>query len=149
MKAFVNEELVLELELAFPPERVFRGLTLEIASWWSHRFRDGSAVGFEPRIGGRFYEDFGGGSAALYAFVTYIEPPIKLRLEGSMGMDGPVVSVMDFDFAKSALGTRLSLRHFILGSLDPGTVEEYRSGWGEILGKTLPAWLAGGSSASV
>jgi uncharacterized protein YndB with AHSA1/START domain len=144
VKRFVNEEITIEQALPAPPERVFRALTLEIGSWWDHRFREGSSVGFEPRIGGRFYEDLGQGSAALYAIVSLIDPPRRLRLEGGMGMDGTLVSVMDFKLEPGSGGTKLSLVHGILGNLEPGIVDEYREGWRAILGKTLPAWLEKG-----
>jgi uncharacterized protein YndB with AHSA1/START domain len=144
MKRFVNEEIVLEEVLSSPPERVFKALTLEIGSWWDHRFKKGSSVGFEPRIGGRFYEDFGQGSAALYAVVGYIDPPRRLRLEGPMGMEGVLVSVMEFNLEGLGAGTRLSLVHGILGNLEPSLVDEYREGWKAILGKTIPAWLEKG-----
>jgi uncharacterized protein YndB with AHSA1/START domain len=142
MKSFVNEEIELEQILPFSPNLVFHALTAEAGHWWNHRFREGSTVGFEPRIGGRFYEDFGGGSAALYAVVEAIDPPARLVLRGAMGMDGAVVSVMVFDITEEGGGARLSLRHSIIGNLEEGTVDEYREGWREIFGKVLPGWLA-------
>jgi len=143
MKSFVNEEITLEQVLPYPPGRVFAALTTEIGGWWDHRFREGSTVGFEPRIGGRFYEDFGaGGAAACYAQVTYIDPPRRLKLQGSMGMDGALVSVMDFSLEATEGGTRLGFVHALLGNLEEGLVAEYREGWETIFGKTLPDWLA-------
>ncbi len=140
-------EIEFACELEAPPGRVFSALTAEIGRWWDHRFREGSTVGFEPRIGGRFYEDWGGGSAALYATVTFIDPPRRLRLEGPMGMDGAVLGVMEFRLEPLPAGTRLSLAHSILGSLEAATAEEYRAGWAELLGTTLPAYLAKGGAA--
>ncbi|HET7838551.1 MAG TPA: SRPBCC domain-containing protein, partial [Rectinemataceae bacterium] len=92
MKELVHEEIAQSYDLAAPIEKVFAAITSDIGKWWTHRFREGSTVGFEPKIGGRFYEEWAGGSAALYATVTYIEPPARLRLSGPMGMDGAVTS---------------------------------------------------------
>jgi uncharacterized protein YndB with AHSA1/START domain len=144
MKELVREEIALVYDFDAAPERVFTALTAEIGKWWTHRFKEGSEVGFEPRIGGRFYEEWEVGGAALYATVTYIDPPRKLRLEGPMGMSGAVAASMEFELADSGKGTRLSLVHDILASMAKEEIQEYRMGWAQLLGTTLRGYLEGG-----
>jgi uncharacterized protein YndB with AHSA1/START domain len=136
-------EIEFACELEASPGRVFSALTAEIGRWWTHRFRQGSTVGFEPRIGGRFFEEWGPGSAALYATVTLIEPPARLRLSGPMGMAGATACSLEYLLAAIPGGSRLSLVHDIFGLLDEDVVEDYRQGWIEILGTTLKAFLGG------
>ncbi len=95
----------------------------------------------EPRLGGRFYEDWGAG--ALYATVSYYEPPLKLRLTGPMGMSGAVACSMEFALEERSGATRLTLSHDILGTISRETVESYRSGWKKLLGTTLKAFVEG------
>jgi uncharacterized protein YndB with AHSA1/START domain len=133
MKEIVADSIVLSYEIEAGPARIFDALTKEIGSWWTHSFKKGKSVKLEPRVGGRFYEEWGDGTGALYAHVTYIEPPVKLRLMGPMGMSGAVASCME--------KTRLTLTHDILGTIPRDEVESYRSGWKELLGVTLRAFV--------
>ena len=142
MRELVGEELEFSELLSAEPRRVFLALTGEIGFWWDHRFKEGASVALEPRIGGRFYEETGPDGAVLYATVTRFEPPSRLVLEGPMGMPGAVLSVMDFQLVEEGEGCRLSLRHSILGLLEKPLIEDYRQGWAQILGSTLPSWLA-------
>ncbi len=143
MKELVREEIALAYDFPAPRERVFAALTSEVGKWWTHRFKEGSEVGFEPRIGGRFYEEWEPSGAVLYATVTYIDPPRRLRLEGPMGMSGAVAASMDFVLEASGTGTRLKLVHDILGSMEKDEIEEYRKGWAELLDRTLRDYLLG------
>jgi len=143
MKELVREEIALAYDFPAPPERVFAALTAEIGRWWTHRFKEGSEVGFEPRIGGRFYEEWESAGAALYATVTYIDPPRRLRLEGPMGLSGAVAASMDFELTASGTGTHASLIHDILGSMDRAEIQEYRKGWAALLDSALRDYLLG------
>jgi uncharacterized protein YndB with AHSA1/START domain len=143
MKETIAGSIELKFEIEASSKRIFAALTEEIGAWWTHRFKDGGRVVLEPRPGGRFYEDWGEGSGALYATVTYIDPPVELRLVGPMGMAGAVVGSMVFAIAETGGFTRLTLTHAILGSVDRETVEAYRSGWKELIGSSLKAHVEG------
>jgi uncharacterized protein YndB with AHSA1/START domain len=143
MKSLVSEGISFEYEYGAPIDKVFAAISSDVGKWWPHRFHQGSTVGFEPRIGGRFFEEWGPGSAALYATVTLIEPPARLRLSGPMGMAGATACSLEYLLAAIPGGSRLSLVHDIFGLLDEDVVEDYRQGWIEILGTTLKAFLGG------
>ena len=111
--------------------RVWVGL-LGIGSWWPHRFREGARVVFEPFVGGRFYEDWGSGSGALYGTVVRLAPRSHLSVSGAMGMDGPVVGLWSFDLEDDGAGTLLRATHRAFGDIPPDTAEAYRNGWREV-----------------
>jgi aryl-alcohol dehydrogenase-like predicted oxidoreductase len=81
---------------------VFTALTEEIGQRWTHSFKEKHRVILESKVGGRFYEQWDGQAGALYAVVTYLDPPVKLPAD---------------------------------------EVESYRSGWKELLGVTLRAYV--------
>ena len=145
MNELVHDRIAFTCTIGAEIGRVFKAITVEIGSWWSHRFTDGSVVAMEPRIGGRFYEEWSGTSAALYAVVQHIDPPRSLKLAGPMGMDGAVVSVMEFRLEQEGRGTKLSLAHEIFGWIESGTIESYRGGWAELLGHTLKSYCERGA----
>jgi uncharacterized protein YndB with AHSA1/START domain len=139
MSEIVSESIVLQYELRASPARVFTSLTEEVGAWWTHAFRKGAKVRLEPCVGGRFYEEWTGAAGALYATVMYLEPDRKLRLAGPMGMDGAVVSTMEFTLEPAGSATRLTLTHDIMGMVTSETPERYREGWKALLDQALRA----------
>jgi DNA-binding transcriptional ArsR family regulator/uncharacterized protein YndB with AHSA1/START domain len=117
-----------EIRIEAPREKVFDALCA-VGEWWPHRFRDGSTVGFEPTIGGRFYEDWGNGDGALYGVVGTIARPEKLSVTGPMGMTGPVTSVFTYELTEDGDATVLRCTHKAFGDISPETVEGYTHGW--------------------
>src|SRR4051794_37142400 len=84
-------DIANEGTVAAPREKVFDAI-LRMGGWWPHRFREVSTVVFEPRVGGRFYEDWGGDTGALYGTIVRLSRPDHLAIEGLMGMTGPVTA---------------------------------------------------------
>lgn len=129
-----------EVTIAAPREKVFDAV-LKIGQWWPHRFKDGSSVVLEPHVGGRFYEDWGGDSGALYGIVTRLERPSLVVVTGPMGMGGPVVGVWSFALAEDGADrTVLSGTHRAFGDISDETRQGYTEGWGEVYG-ALRAYL--------
>jgi DNA-binding transcriptional ArsR family regulator len=124
-------EVEQEAVVAAPREQVFDALC-RMGEWWPHRFRDGSTVHLEPRVGGRFWEDWGNGDGALYATVTGIHRPERLACSGPMGMAGPVASVFSLTLEERPDGTLVRLSHHAVGPIDEETRAAYHTGWGEI-----------------
>ena len=115
-----------------PRERVWDAVT-GMGAWWPHRFKDGSTVGFEPVVGGRFYEDWGDGGGALYGTVVKISAPAHLTVSGPMGMGGPVVGVWSLDLDEDGGRTVLRYAHRAFGDIDEETRAGYTAGWPEVL----------------
>jgi uncharacterized protein YndB with AHSA1/START domain len=128
-------EIVSELTVAAPPEKVWQALTGEVNSWWSHSFTEQPySITLEARIGGRFYEAFDDvGNGALFATVIYCEPPRKLKYVGAMGMARPVLNQSTWELAESEGGTRVRKVMEVFGVVPAELAEGYRRGSDELL----------------
>jgi uncharacterized protein YndB with AHSA1/START domain len=89
-----------ELRINAEPARVFTALTMEQHQWYPYnyggdRVRD---IVFEPRVGGRLYEDWGDGAGHFYGIVTHYDPPTALTLRGGL----PGGTVLEQTFALEA-----------------------------------------------
>jgi DNA-binding transcriptional ArsR family regulator/uncharacterized protein YndB with AHSA1/START domain len=122
-----------EVVVAATRERVFDALC-RMGEWWPHRFREGATVHLEPRVGGRFWEDWGDGDGALYATVTGVGRPERLVCSGPMGMQGPVAGVFAIDLEERPDGTLVRLSHQVVGPVDDQTRAAYETGWVEVFG---------------
>ena len=120
-----------EVTVAAPREKVFDA-RCQMGEWWPHAFREGSTVHLEPRVGGRFWEDWGGGDGALYATVTGIRRPEQLTCTGPMGMRVPVAGVFSLALEELPDGTLVRLSHHAIGEIDDETRAAYQTGWGEV-----------------
>jgi DNA-binding transcriptional ArsR family regulator/uncharacterized protein YndB with AHSA1/START domain len=135
-------EVEHELTVAAPREKVFDALT-RMGEWWPHRFREGSSVHLEPTVGGRFWEQWAEGGA-LYATVTDVLRPERLRCAGPMGMAGPVSGRFAMELAELPDGTLVRLSHRAFGDIDDETRASYTEGWlGVLDALKAPLGLAG------
>jgi DNA-binding transcriptional ArsR family regulator/uncharacterized protein YndB with AHSA1/START domain len=124
-------DIANEITLNAPREKAFDAV-LRMGEWWPHRYRAGSTVHLEPQVGGRFYEDWGGETGALYGRVVVLERPARIVVEGPMGMSGPVVSVWSYELVEAGSGTLLRGTHRAFGDIDDETKHRYTEGWGEV-----------------
>jgi DNA-binding transcriptional ArsR family regulator len=122
-----------EVVVAAPREKVFDALC-RMGEWWPHAFREGAAVHLEPRVGGRFWEDWGDGDGALYATVTGIRRPEVLTCSGPMGMRTPVTGVFSMELEDRPDGTLVRLSHHAVGPIDDETRAAYEAGWSDVFG---------------
>ena len=139
-------EVQQEVLIAAPRERVFAALTHDIDRWWRFRIgRGASRLVLEPQLGGRFCEEFERGGGALWGTVTYIDPPVQLRLSGPLGMvERPVTSIYSYTLEERETGTLLKLAHVCVGDLDPSWVESYSGGWVQLLKTDLKRFVEEG-----
>lgn len=140
--AAAPEAVEAEIRIAAPIGTVWTSLADHMGDWWPHRFQAGSKVGFEPRVGGRFYEQFDdAGSGALYATVTYLEPGRLLKICGPMGLDGAALYFKTFRLAADGDGTVVHTTATILGYVDDEDRASYRAGSTGVL-EALAGWVA-------
>jgi len=124
-------EIRKQVRIEASREHVFETL-LRVSEWWPHRLRSGSAVSLEPWVGGRFMEDWGGESGALYGFVTFIERPAALVVSRPMGMQGAAASAWTIELDAEAAGaTVVRIHHSWCGEVDAETRRAYATGWDE------------------
>lgn len=117
-----------EVRLSATPEQVFDAITVHFGDWWPHRFRQGAGLVLEPRIGGRCYEDWGGGAGALYAEVTHFDPPATLCLRGPWGLNGESQVIMWWYIEPSDGGVLLKRSFRAWGQFSEEMAERYRQG---------------------
>jgi len=137
-----------EVTIDAPPERVFEALTTEVSAWWGepHMYDEARArdIRLDPVVGGEFYEDWGGGEGAVYATVTLLRRPERLRMAGSMGMSGAVAGVIDIRLTPQGKSTVLHLSHRAVGEVTDETRKGYGNGWRVLLTERLKAYVERG-----
>lgn len=129
-------EIHQQVEFVAPPDRVFDGL-LDVSAWWSHHFKppDRSRevrLILEPRLGGAFKQEWGGGEGALFGVITFFKRPEVIRLAGPLGMKGAISSVYEWRLEPAGAHTRFFLHHAASGLMDPGERESHDKGWREL-----------------
>ena len=84
--------------------------------------------------GGRWFRDLGAGQGHLWGFVQVIKPPTLLEVHGPMFMSYAVAGHVRFDLEPLATGgVRLSVRHRVLGPVEPQHREGVVVGWRKLL----------------
>jgi DNA-binding transcriptional ArsR family regulator/uncharacterized protein YndB with AHSA1/START domain len=141
-------EIEFEVTIQAPREKVFESLTKDINKWWAYRLGEGrpSTLHFEPKFGGRFYEDWGNGEGAVWGTVYYIQSPAEIRVNGPLGMKGAVVSDYTYVLEEQGDSTVLKLSHQATGLLHPEWEAQHRHGWGELLGQFLKEYVESGKT---
>jgi uncharacterized protein YndB with AHSA1/START domain len=83
----------------------------------------------ERRPGGRWFRDLGDDTGHLWGFVQVFKPPTLLEITGPMFMSYPVAGHLSLRLTEVGTGTRVTLRHRVLGFVD----EDHRKG-------VVPGW---------
>lgn len=107
-----------------PPTDAFAAFG-RIGSWWSaeHSFSGNAAnlsLSLEP--GGCFCEKLPSGGGVQHMHVTYVDPPKRIILTGSLGplLFQSTTGVMDVQFEPAADGTRILLDYRAAGFFNGG-----------------------------
>ena len=86
----------------------------------------------EPWVGGRFMEEWDGGSA-LYALVTHMVTNARLTISGPMGMRGARQYVKTYELSADGDTTVVRTSASMLGDIDDELLTGYRDGGEELL----------------
>lgn len=127
------------VRVAAGPERAFEVFTAGIDRWWnrSHHVQPGTlkAIGVEPRVGGRLWEENDAGDVCAWGRVLTWDPPRTFAFSWLIGPDwgipGPDApgSRVTVTFSPDGSGTRVDLVHDQLDAHGPGW-ESVRNGVG-------------------
>lgn len=78
----------IETELRFKasPERVFDVIVARSNEWYPYTYGEErvKAIVLEPRVGGRYFEDWGDGQGHLYGVVSHYDAPTNLAYRGQI-----------------------------------------------------------------
>lgn len=92
-------EAKVELNIHAGQRGVWDALVNETTHWWPKSFWTSERTKrfvIEPRLGGRVFEDFGGGEGATWYSVAAIDSPHSLSLVGHLGppFGGPLATLL-------------------------------------------------------
>jgi uncharacterized protein YndB with AHSA1/START domain len=114
-----------ELNIAAPPERVYRKLVHSVGQWWDskHTFSgDAANMYMEERAGGCFCERLQGGGSVQHMKVIFADAGKTLRLSGVLGplQTAALAGSMSWDFEPTKQGTLVKMRYTVGGYLPGG-----------------------------
>lgn len=137
----------LQVALEAPVDKVYQALTRDINKWWGYRISADSIMVLEPRVGGRFLEEFNGGGGMLYASVTYLKQDKEIQLNGAMGLtEEASSSAIRFVLqAQQTNVTLLLLSHHFLGRVNVIVADTFRQSWEELLNHNLKSFVEAGT----
>lgn len=127
------------LTIAASPARVWQAFVNDINAWWTAPYYNDSqrvtGLRFEPQVGGRFVEQWGGEAGFLIGHVVEWLPGERLSYTWSERGWGGVVTLVTLTFTPDAAGgTRLSFVHSGFERLPDGAKQRdgYEYGWNEL-----------------
>lgn len=143
MTAKTSIRVEVDITIAAEPEQIFTALTTGTAIWWGAPYlerKNATDLVLEPKIGGRFYEQWGrtqsDHTGALLGTVVAIEPPKLLRLHGSFGQtERTIIGVVSIELSPFKGGTQVKFSHQAMGDLDDELEMQYARGWHDLLGR--------------
>ena len=134
--------LRISFEVECAAEHAFSTWALKTAAWWPPAARmsgdPGSAVVFEPRVGGRIFERASDGREFEWGEVTAWEPPRRIAYLWHIATDRDSATDVQIAFvAVAANATRVEIEHGGWDRLGPGRALEWRDanqgGWDGVL----------------
>jgi uncharacterized protein YndB with AHSA1/START domain len=148
--------LVFTVDVRCAPEAAFRYFTDDIGSWWPlGEFSVGGdtalTCSIEPRVGGAFVERTREGDVHRWGTVTAWEPPRLLAFTWHPGGAADTAQSVEVRFVATTTGTSVTLTHggwSALGARGPAVRDEYRNGWGAVLGECFVQHVANASGGA-
>lgn len=126
-----------EIHIDASAEASFAAL-LDVNGWWGQRFaRIPDSLRLEARVGGRFWEtnDHSEENGTLWGIVTSIKPNDHIRIEGTIGMPGPILATVTLCTNPQENGTTtVTLAHQIMGDVPDRFLAGFTEGWADNLG---------------
>jgi uncharacterized protein YndB with AHSA1/START domain len=124
----------LEVKIDSSLERVWKAIVEETSEWWPREFFTSAGTkGFiiEPRLGGRVYEDWGGGAGLLWFTVIGLNPPTTLLLLGHLtpAFGGPAMSVLELALQSVGESVVLRVTETVSGRAEQSMEATLRDGW--------------------
>jgi len=137
-------KIELEMRINAPRERVFAALTTEYGNWWPHRFKPDSTCYCDARPGGEIGERFADGGGAIYGYIVYLDPGVKLVTSGmgalARGHVGYGVETLEDD----GEGTLYKRSMTLWGDVPPEIEVMFREGSRQLMEDALRGYLESG-----
>jgi hypothetical protein len=144
------EEMMLDVEQHVEVKAdigdVFKGVLRQFGEDSTHPNGESMQMILEQWPGGRWFRDRGDGIGHLWGHVQVIKPPVLLELSGPLFMSYPAMNHVEVRLDQIAGGTKVTLRHRAIGTIDPAHREGVSKGWRHYLDsidKTCSSTAAG------
>jgi hypothetical protein len=144
------EDMTLDLEQHVEVKAdigdVFKGVIHQFGEGSTNPNGESMQMILEPWAGGRWIRDRGNGIGHLWGHVQVIKPRVLLELTGPMFMSSPVLNHIEIRLDQISGGTKVSLRHRALGTIDPALREGLNTGWRHYLDSIDKMFLSGAAA---
>jgi uncharacterized protein YndB with AHSA1/START domain len=145
-----TDPIVVMIELAAAPARVYAAFTAGFADWWpaaTHSLsrQAGTRCRLDATPGGALEERAPGGERHQWGTIESVEPGRQLRFSWHPGREAESAQWVELRFDASGPGCRLTLTHGgweSLGEIAPILRREYASGWQAVLGDCFAEFVA-------
>ena len=137
----VLSPIVRSVLVSWGQEAAFRRFAADFGSWWPWRTHSigGKRVArlvFEPRVGGRVYEEHADGRRFQWGTVLEWDPPARVKFTFHPAREASSAQDVEVRFLPEAGGTRLELTASKWENWGKGAARArkgYGAGWGYIL----------------
>ena len=127
------EDMTLDVqetvEVKGSPQDVFKSVLHRFGEGCSKPDGESIQLRIEPWAGGRWYRDRGDGIQHLWGHIQAIKPGELLEFSGPMFMSYPALNHVEVKLEEIPDGTKVTLRHRVLGMIDPSHRENVVNGW--------------------
>jgi hypothetical protein len=136
----IKEEIRVRASL----EKTFESLLAEMGP--ANQTPDGKPLPMvlEPRPGGRWYRDLGGGNGHLWGFVQSIKRPALLEIWGPLFMSTAATSNLLYRLSETSEGTLITFTHTLVGPFPEDHRPQLGSGWAALHARVRAAAEAEG-----
>ena len=126
----------ISISINAPRERVWKGLTEQLSSWWLpdfHMLGPDSVVQLEPRAGGRLFEQ-NSASELLWYTVLSITPNETLNLVGycTAEFGGPSTTMLTVRLVSDGPSTQVTIADSLFGVVSDGHASSLSAGWAQL-----------------
>jgi uncharacterized protein YndB with AHSA1/START domain len=127
--------ILARVEIAAPPERVWKAITEEVASWWgSDELYRTTKHTVDLRPGGAYRsEGIGADGSAFHVDgeIVELEPPRRYVVTWRPSWSDEPTTLVTYMLEPTARGTRLTLSH--TGFTNPEVCKSHGDGWSRVL----------------
>jgi uncharacterized protein YndB with AHSA1/START domain len=145
----IIKQIVVEVPINAPKERVWDALVKELPDWWPKDFMglpNSEKMKWEPWPGGRLFEETADGHGLLWGQVLSIMPGASLEMMGAVSptWGGPSINMNRMEVQDAGSGTTLfRLTNSVLGNLSEEGEQNVTEGWKYLFAMKFKEYVEG------
>jgi uncharacterized protein YndB with AHSA1/START domain len=142
----VIKDLVIEIPISAPKERVWKAILEELPEWWPQDFLcfpESQKIRFEPWPGGRLYEQTEDGRGILWSTVVMIMPGQAIEFAGTVTptYGGPNITTYRLEVGDADGGSMFKVVNSLFGRMTAEGEESISEGWKYLFVSGLKAYV--------